>query len=95
MLIRGLILLVAAGACWFIASQVLVPAWRGRDLFPLFDTSKRRAKAALKEAQDLEAETKLRTETERIRVRVEVARIESDDDTHRQYDELIERLDEK
>jgi len=95
MIWRALFVLVAASAVMFIWGQIIWPAYKNKPLFPWFDTSKRRAKQALKEAKDQELETRLKIEAEKVKARVAAVELNGEQEVQQQYDDMIKEQERK
>lgn len=95
MLFRLLFLLVVAVVVLFMWTQVMLPAWQGKDFFPLFNTSKRKAKRELREVKDDAAEQKIRIETEELRTRVTLEKLDADQEIDKQLDDLIDKQEKR
>ncbi len=62
MIIRLLLIIGVLVAFWFIFSQIILPAWHDRKLFPIFGKIGE-ARRSLKEARDRRVEAGIRKET--------------------------------
>jgi hypothetical protein len=92
---RVLELLVGLILLFFVWSQVILPAFRGHPLFPVFDTARRRARRALAEAHELELQTQLNIEAEQIKARTAQEAMRSDQEISNTYDGLIEKQERR
>jgi hypothetical protein len=89
MLWRILFLLLASGVVVFVWTQIVFPAYRGHALFPMLDTSRSRARKALKDAKENELETYLKIEAEKVKARTAQTAMRADQEISDHYDGLI------
>jgi len=94
MIIRLLLFIGVCVVFWFVFSQVILPAWHDRKLFPMFRRIGE-ARRSLKEARDRAVEAKIRkevAETTTAAARIEVGTQQRVAD---EYDEMYASEDER
>lgn len=94
MIIRLLLIIGLLVVFWFVFSQVILPAWHDRKLFPIFGRIGD-ARRSLKDARDRRVEANIRQET--AHTATAAARVEVDTQ-HRiveEYDAMYTEEDER
>lgn len=87
MIIRLLLIIGVLVAFWFVFSQIILPAWHDRKLFPIFGKIGD-ARRSLKEARDRKVEASIRQQVAKTATSAARVEVETQQQVVDEYDEI-------
>lgn len=95
MLLELLAILVAIGFSAIALTQLTIPAWRGRPLFPMLRRSNRMARQKVADAADDVALAEAELEAARLRARARASQRVAEQEELSEFDEQIQEAKRK